>query len=60
MQMARKKKMVTLTLSPEIVERLEKWLGSQELPPAKNAVMEVALDEFLAKRSADQKHGEGK
>jgi len=47
MDMARKKKMVTLTLDPELVERLERWLVGQEFPPAKNAVIEAALIAWL-------------
>lgn len=50
MDMARNKKMVTLTLSPEIIERLEKWMANQEFPPAKNAVIEAALKAFLDER----------
>lgn len=47
MNMARKKKMVTLTLDPELVARLEAWLAKQEFPPAKNAVIEAALAAWL-------------
>lgn len=50
MNMARNKKMVTLTLSPEIVERLEKWLNSHEFPPAKNLVIEAALKAYLEEK----------
>ena len=50
MDMARKKKMVTLTLDPELVERLEAWLAKQEFPPAKNAVIEAALIRWLDDR----------
>lgn len=52
MEMARNKKMVTLTLSPELVERLEAWIKKQEFPPNKNAVIEAALKSFL-----DEKDG---
>lgn len=48
--MARRKKMVTLTLDPELVERLEAWLSQQEFPPAKNAVIEAALRKWLDER----------
>lgn len=47
MDMARKKKMVTLTLDPELVERLEAWIKGQDFPPAKNAVIEAALKAWL-------------
>ena len=49
MDMARKKKMVTLTLEPELVERLEVWLSKQEVEMAKNAVFAAALKAFLDK-----------
>lgn len=50
MDMARNKKMVTLTLSPEMVERLEAWINEKEFPPKKNAVIEAALKAFLDER----------
>ena len=50
MDMARNKKMVTMTLDPKLVERLEAWLKSQEFPPAKNAVIEAALKAWLDDR----------
>lgn len=50
MDMARKKKMVTMTLEPDLVDRLEQWIAAQDFPPAKNAVVEVALKEFLDDR----------
>lgn len=50
MDMTRKKKMVTLTLDPVLVERLERWMAGQEFPPAKNAVVEAALKEWLEGR----------
>lgn len=48
--MARKKQMVSFTLDPELVERIEAWLAKQEFPPTKTAVMEAALREWLDKR----------
>lgn len=50
MEMARNKKMVTLTFDPELIERLEAWLKRQEFPPAKNAVLEAALKAWLDER----------
>jgi hypothetical protein len=50
--MARKKQMVTLTLKPELVERLKAWIGQQRLPPAQNAVVELAIEEFLDRNEA--------
>lgn len=39
--------MVTLTLDPELVERLEAWIARQEFPPAKNVVVARALEQYL-------------
>ena len=50
MDMARKKKMVSYALDPELLKRLEEWLETQEFPPSKTAVMEVALRKFLEER----------
>lgn len=47
MEMARKKKMVTITLSPDLVRRLEEWIEKQEVALAKNAVFEAALKKWL-------------
>lgn len=51
--MARKKKMVTLTLDPELVAELEAWIAKQEFPPAKNAVIEAALRAFFRDKKDD-------
>lgn len=50
MDMARKKQMVSFTLDPDLIERLEKWLAKHEFPPKKVDVMEAALREFLDRR----------
>ncbi|MEL7184662.1 MAG: hypothetical protein AAGK57_13555 [Pseudomonadota bacterium] len=42
--------MVTLTFDPALVQRLEAWIKAQEFPPAKNAVIEAALKEWLDKK----------
>lgn len=47
MQMARKKKMITLTLDPALVEQVDAWIKRQDFPPARNAVIEAALRQFL-------------
>lgn len=57
--MARQKKLMTITLSPKLAERFEKWLGEYEFPPARTAVIELALTEFLDRRERD-KRKEGK
>lgn len=45
--MARKKQMVTLTLDPDLVERLKAWIGRQDFPPPQNAVVAKAIENFL-------------
>lgn len=45
--MARKKQMVSLTLDPELVERLKAWIARQDFPPAQNAVIAKAVEKFL-------------
>jgi hypothetical protein len=45
--MARKKQMVTLTLDPELIERLKAWIARQDFPPAQNAVIAKAIEKFL-------------
>ncbi|MCH9751077.1 MAG: ribbon-helix-helix domain-containing protein [Alphaproteobacteria bacterium] len=45
--MARAKKMVTMTLDPKLVERLDEWIADQQFPPARNAVIEAAVTAFL-------------
>lgn len=47
MEMARKKKMVTMTLDPELVERLSAWIAKQTFPPNRNDVVTKALEDFL-------------
>lgn len=48
--MARFKKMTSLALDPELMQRLEEWIAKQEFPPSKTAVFEAALLEFLDRR----------
>lgn len=48
--MARLKKMTSLALDPELLERIEAWIGKQDVAPSKTAVFETALREFLEKR----------
>lgn len=52
MDMARKKQMITLTLDPELVEELKAWIAQQRLPPAQNAVIALAIREFLERNKA--------
>jgi len=46
----RLKKMVSLALDPDLLDRLDKWRIAQDVPPAKTAVHEAALREFLERR----------
>jgi predicted transcriptional regulator len=50
MEMARAKKMLTMTLDPALVARLDKWIAEQQFPPARNAVIEAAVTAFLDKQ----------
>lgn len=50
MLMARRKRMVSFALDPELIAQLEAWLEKQELPTTKTAVIEAALREFLRSR----------
>ena len=50
MVMPRLKKMVSYALAPELLDRLDAWLASQQPPPSKTAVIETALREFLERR----------
>lgn len=63
MDMARKKQMITLTLDPELIERLKAWIARQEFPPAQNAVIAKAIEKFLddseAANKARRKSNEG-
>jgi len=42
--------MVSFTLDPDVVERLEAWLGKQEFPPTKSQVVETAIRDWLDRR----------
>lgn len=50
MDMGRNKKMVTYAVEPELLDRIEAWRTSQDVPPSKTAVVEAALREFLERR----------
>lgn len=49
--MTRFKKVVGLALDPELLERLEVWRTSQDVPPTKTACLETAIREFLDRRN---------
>lgn len=52
--MPRLKKMITLTIDPALMVRLERWLAEQEFPPPKNAVISAALTDWLDARGASK------
>lgn len=52
MLMGRLKKVIGLAIDPDLLERIEKWRVSQDVPPSKTAVHETALREFLERRKA--------
>ncbi len=45
--MTRRKKMLSLALEPELLEKLDAWIGAQAPPPRKTAVVETAVEMFL-------------
>ena len=49
MDMARAKRMITMTLDPELVERLDNWRENQAFKPDRNKVVEEAIKRFLDK-----------
>lgn len=58
-KMARRKKMVTFAIEPELYNRLEAWLARQEFPPTRTTVFETAvkrlLDEIETKEKKERK-----
>ena len=50
MNMARKKKMMTLTLPHKTVECLDEFVAQQELPPARNTVIDAAIKAYLKEK----------
>lgn len=53
MKMPRNKKALNVYVAPEILERLELWMKSQEAPWNKTAVVEASLSLFLDKKEAE-------
>lgn len=47
MRTKRQKQVVTLTLDPDVVERLKAWIANQNLPPPQNSVVQRAIVNFL-------------
>lgn len=52
MSMARKKRMVSYALDPDLLKRLDDWLSRQDPAPSKTAVIESALRDWLETRFA--------
>lgn len=57
MLMTRLKRVTGLALDPELLDRLEAWRLSQDVPPTKTACMETAIREFLKSREDGPKKG---
>ena len=55
MRAKRQKQVVTLTLDPDLVERLKAWIISQDLPPPQNAVVARAIVKFLDENERNPK-----
>ncbi len=60
MVMPRLKKMVSLALDPDLLDRLERFLDRQDPKIAKTAVFETALRRFLDDADAPKAKGRGK
>ncbi len=60
MVMPRLKRMVSLALDPDLLDRLDAWLGQQDPKVAKTAVFETALRRFLDEASPPKAKGRGK
>lgn len=56
MEIKRKKRMVQLTLDPELVNRLDDWIRDQPVPPPRNAVVETAIKAFLDAQDAKKQN----
>lgn len=50
MKGSRRKKMVSFAVDPSLLERLDVWLDSLDVPASKTACLERAIAEFLEKR----------
>lgn len=57
MVMPRLKKMVSLALDPDLLDRLDRWLEAQDPKIAKTAVFETALRRFLDDAEPAKKRG---
>lgn len=53
--MARNKIMKSYALDPVLLDRLEKWLASQDPAPSRTGVIETALRDFLDARERETK-----
>lgn len=52
--MARLRRPTNLTLDPDLLAELDRWIDEQELKTTRSAVIELAIRRFL---SADSKKG---
>lgn len=50
MQQKQRKQVVTLTLDPDLVQRVEAWIATHKIRVYKNAVWEEAMRDFLSRR----------
>ena len=57
MSMPRERKPSTYTLSPAVLALLDEWIAAQEFPPSKSAVIEMALREFIDRRTKREPKG---
>lgn len=48
MEMARRKKMKSYALDPELLKQVDAWIAAQPVPPSQTAVVEAALRKFIS------------
>jgi len=51
----RTKKMVSLAINMQLLQRLDDWLDGQDVAPSKTAVVEAAIRDFLDKRDKSRR-----
>lgn len=45
-----KKPVLTARVDAKTIERLDRWIAKQDVPPTRTAVIEAAINEFLDRR----------
>lgn len=55
MMMPRFKRMMSLALNPELLDRFDAWLAQHQPRTSKTAVLEMLISRFLAEEAAKEK-----